>query len=386
MSTQDYRAIFNHIAVAAIIVDADMKIILVNHEFMRLSGYSKAQIKSTPCLKQMIVDEDQDRLCVFFSDIRKSQSEESQYFGETLIKSKSQGLKNILIYATILREGDEAVLSLVDITDRKKAQEINRKQQKQLIQADKMATLGILVSGIAHEISNPNNYILLNGRIINRVWSDAYPILEKYYKGHGDFSFGGMMYSQAREKIGPIIQGIPEGAQRIQNIVHSLKDFARHDSGRMNQNVDINAVMESAIVITRNLINRSTKHFKVDYDRYIPSIRGNFQQLEQVIINLITNACQALPDTSRAISLSSELDRDSGSVQLIVTDEGIGMTPDEQRHIFDPFFTTKRDEGGTGLGLSICYTIIKDHEGTIKIETEPGKGTQITIALPVNRE
>ncbi|MCZ6676972.1 MAG: PAS domain S-box protein, partial [Candidatus Poribacteria bacterium] len=238
-----------------------------------------------------------------------------------------------------------------DITARKQAEELARVQQQQLVQADKMAALGILVSGVAHEINNPNNFIMLNAEVLTRTWNDVIPLLEKYYQACGNFTLGGVSYTRARETIGRLISGVSNGTERIQKIVATLKDFAYRDEGDLNEQVDSNAVVESAILIMNNLIKKSTACCSVELAENLPTVRGNPQQLEQVVINLINNSCQALSHLSQSLVVSTAYNRTSDRVIIQVRDGGEGIPPERLRHIMDPFFTTKRDVGGTGLGL-----------------------------------
>ena len=282
-------------------------------------------------------------------------------------------------------DGRAAVIGTAfDVTDRKRAEERVQDQQRQLIQADKMATLGILVSGIAHEINNPLNFILLNAKIAARAWSEITPILEEYLATRGDFALAGLPYTKARERISQLISGIAEGGARIERIVTGLKNFSRQDPGELNQTVDINAAAESALVIVNDLVKKSTNNFSVDYGRDLPPIRGNCQQLEQIIINLITNSCQALADREKRIALSTALVPGKDSLRILIVDEGEGIPPEDINHVFDPFFTTKRNSGGTGLGLSISYNIVKNHGGSLLLTSNPGKGTTAEIFLPLN--
>ena len=241
----------------------------------------------------------------------------------------------------------------------------------------------MLFRSVAHEINNPNNFMLLNGKILSRVWDDVIPILKQYTEKNGDFVLAGMPFSKAQEKIGQLIAGVLEGAIRIQKIVQGLKDFARKDKGDLNQSVDINSVVESAVLIVDNLIKKSTNSFSVEYGKDLPAIKGNFQQLDQVIINLITNSCQAIQNMEKGLEIFTSYDRDSDRVIIMVCDEGIGIPPEELKQIMDPFFTTKRDTGGTGLGLSISYSIIKDHGGEMSFNSEPGKGTTAKVIMPI---
>ena len=273
-----------------------------------------------------------------------------------------------------------------EIAERERSQKLAQLRQQQLMQADKMATLGILSSGVAHEINNPNNFILLNAKIFSRVWSDITPILEEYYEEQGDFALAGMPYTQAHDRIGQLITGMSEGAQRIQKIVQGLKDFARQDTGELNESVDINSVIEASVLIAGNLIKKSTDQFSCEYGADLPEIQGNTQQLEQVIINLLTNACHALEDRKKGIFITSSHDVNTDTIIVEVRDEGTGISGEALEHIMDPFFTTKRSSGGTGLGLSISYNIIKAHGGELKFTSEPGNGTTVVLSLAVNKE
>ena len=275
--------------------------------------------------------------------------------------------------------------SAQEITKRKRAEALAESQQQQLIQADKMASLGILVSGVAHEINNPNNFIMLNGEILSMAWQNVMPILQKYYEENGDFLLAGMPYTRAHEKIGQLISGISEGATRIGKIVEALGGFARQDAGDLDQTVDPNAVVESAMVIVNNLIKKSTHHPSVELEENLPQIRGNPQQLEQVIINLITNSCQSLQSPQKSLFVSTSYNETSDLITIRVRDEGEGIPPENLNHIIEPFFTTKRDAGGTGLGLSVSYNIVKNHGGHLHFTSRFGKGTTATVMLPVTR-
>lgn len=270
-----------------------------------------------------------------------------------------------------------------DITGIRKAKEAADLRQKQLIQADKMATLGILIAGIAHEINNPNNFILLNVSLFTKIWEDIKPILQEYYNEHGDFALAGMSYSESFGKVNDSLTGITDGAHRIQTIVRSLTHFARNDSGDLNNKVNLKSVIDTAKLIAGNLIKNSTSNFKIDYPAGIPKVRGNYQQLEQVLINTINNACQALPDKSGFVKISVSYSKESEQVVISVMDDGEGIPAEKLKHIFDPFYTTKREKGGTGLGLSISYHIIQNHGGNMEIDSKPGKGTTCKITLPV---
>jgi polar amino acid transport system substrate-binding protein len=215
------------------------------------------------------------------------------------------------------------------------------------------------------------------------AWESSKPILEEYYEKNGDFLIGGMPYTEMRENIPVLFSGILDGSKRIKQIIEDLRDFVRRDGSDMTQSFDVNGVIRSAISLLSNLLMKATTHFSVEYGDSLPPLKGNFQRFEQVIINLIQNACQALPNTQRAIFLSTSYDEKRGCVIVKVQDEGMGIPADILPHIAEPFFTTKHDFGGLGLGLSISSRIVKEHGGTLNFTSEQGKGTKAEIVLPV---
>ena len=190
-----------------------------------------------------------------------------------------------------------------------------------------------------------------------------------------------MSYSNVREGVPILFNGILEGTRRISGIVKELKDFASPDDINMNQKVDINAAVKAAVNLLQNVISKATDIFSVTYGNSIPELTGNFQRLEQVVINLIHNACQALPDKTRGIALVTSCD--GHSINVRIRDEGKGIAQEHLYQIMDPFFTTRQGSGGMGLGLSISQKIIFEHGGRIDVESAEGKGSTFTIILPL---
>ncbi|HBA89957.1 MAG TPA: histidine kinase [Geobacter sp.] len=269
------------------------------------------------------------------------------------------------------------------VAERNKALEELRRHQDKLIQTDKMASLGTLVSGVAHEINNPNGLLLLDIPVLKRVHDDAEEILEGYYREHGDFMLGGVPYSEMRDEIPRILYEMQDGAQRIKRIVNDLKDFARRDDAGEKELIDVEAAVQTALRLVEPTIRSSTGRFETVYQGALPMILGNAQRIEQVIVNLVLNACQALPDRERGVSLVTSFDRERNMVLVRVRDEGVGVAEEHLPYLMDPFFTTKRETGGTGLGLSVSAGIVKEHGGTLLFESSPGCGTTVTLALPV---
>ncbi|NOR10874.1 MAG: response regulator [Desulfovibrionaceae bacterium] len=270
-------------------------------------------------------------------------------------------------------------------TNKRLREEIDqrKKEHEQLIQADKMITLGTLVSGVAHEINNPNNFIMLNMPVLEQVFKEALPLFEKRFSKEGDFLIGKMRYSILREKIPNLLSGVLDGSRRIKRIVDDLKNFARQDNSDFSSDIDMGKVVESSVLLINKFIKKSTSHFHVFAESSLPCIKGNAQRLEQVVINLLQNSCNALTDIENKLEVFINYDPERKEVVVEVRDEGIGMDEHTIKHIIDPFFTTRRTTGGTGLGLSVSARIVQEHGGSLNFESVQGKGTSAFLKLPV---
>ena len=256
-------------------------------------------------------------------------------------------------------------------------------RREQLFQAAKMVSLGTLVSGVAHEINNPITSIMLNAPNLDKLWQAALPILDQHAREQGDFPVAGSSYVQLRDRIPRMLTSIGEDAQRVRDIVADLKDFVREKPPEMIDPVDVNEVARKAVGLASSLIKKSTRHFSASYDPDILTFTGNAQRIEQVVINLVVNACQALDNDDCRVDLTTHWERSAEQVVIAVRDEGTGIDPGVLQRIKDPFFTTKRDDGGTGLGLAISDKIVQDHGGTLEFDSRTGKGTTVRAIFPL---
>jgi PAS domain S-box-containing protein len=273
-----------------------------------------------------------------------------------------------------------------DITARIRMEEEAKLVQSRLIHTNKMTSLGTLVSGVAHEINNPNSYIMSNAEMFSQIWKDAAEILLSQSSNKDDLILGGVPLAELVHLAPALLAGITEGSVRIKKIIQSLTNFGKPDRIALDGEIDIEKTIMSAKVMLGNHIKKFTDRFQVDCEKNIPPLKGSSQQIEQVIINLVMNALQALPDRGSGIRISGFFDKEKERVVIIVKDEGIGIPENIMQDITDPFFTTRSNDGGTGLGLSISYAIIKDHNGELLFESGEGKGTTVTVRLPVKRK
>ncbi len=273
----------------------------------------------------------------------------------------------------------------LEVASKEKALHELEVQQKQLIQADKLSSLGILTSGVAHEINNPVGLILLNLPHLKASWDDIAPILQKHAQQHGDYKIGWFNYARMSQEIPQMLDEMQQGAERIKGIVEDLKNFTRRDNAEFSVDVDLNQVADMAIRLVDNSLKKATNNFQLDLTEGLPEFRGNAQRIEQVVINLLLNACQALSDREQSIKLRTAL-TEEGGLLLEVKDQGCGISSENLQKLTDPFFTTKRDIGGTGLGLSISEKIVLEHGGSLRFNSELGKETRISMLLPVKGE
>ncbi len=261
--------------------------------------------------------------------------------------------------------------------------------QEQLIQTEKMASLGQLVAGIAHEIKNPLNFIYGNTGFLADYTHKLQNLVESFEK-FPSISAGdrnemlklkeGIHYSFIKEDLKTLIDNFTEGARRINTIVSDLRAFSRMDSDTVSD-VDLRASLEMSLNLMRNQYKNRIEIHKEYGD--IPRISGYAGRLNQVFMNLLSNAFYAVKGNGDVwIRTRSAGD----AVEIEIEDNGVGIPPENLRRIFEPFFTTKPVGQGTGLGLSISYGIIEQHGGKIFVKSALNEGTSFTIRLPISPE
>ena len=231
--------------------------------------------------------------------------------------------------------------------------------QNQLVQSEKMASLGVLTAGIAHEINNPLNFI--NG---------AYLGLDSFFASKAP---------QHKDEVSVLLKGLHTGVERASAIIQGLNHFSR-DSKSYNEECRLHTIIDNCLLM---LQNKYKNRIEID-KQYGPKeiiVRGNDGKLHQLFMNLLLNAIQAI-ENKGIISIITQENENLATVTI--TDNGCGINSENLSKVFDPFFTTKAPGEGTGLGLSISYNIVKDHKGDIEFKSETGKGTTVKLTLPIN--
>ena len=265
--------------------------------------------------------------------------------------------------------------------------------QSHLVQSEKMASLGLLTAGIAHEINNPVNFIYSGVAGLKKNLAAMMEVTQQLdsIKSKEEFEEKKTKierlkkeidYDEVQEDINGLLTSIEDGAERTCNIVESLRTFSRIDASSLNK-FDVHKNIDSTLVLLKTKLSDDVTLEK-KYDPKLPLIDSYNGQLNQVMMNILTNAAQAIGTEKGTITIATRLEE--GTVSISIQDSGEGMDETAKKRLFEPFYTTKEIGKGTGLGLSISYGIIKRHNGTITVDSEVGKGTTFTISLPINQK
>lgn len=243
----------------------------------------------------------------------------------------------------------------------------------------RLAALGEMSAGVAHEINNPNAVLLFNLPLIDEAFTDAMAVMDVLAKER-DFTLAGLPYAEMRRELPVLLSDCIGSAARIGRIVENVKEFIRPGEG-LAERISLNEVAVAAMRLVGTAQAR-TAGFQCDFDGALPSVSGEPRRLEQVVVNLLENACQALPDGAGQVILATRFDGERRLCILEVHDTGSGIAAAILPRICDPFFTTRRERGGTGLGLSVSSRIVGEHGGRLEFTPRPGGGTIVSLLLP----
>ncbi len=291
-------------------------------------------------------------------------------------------LEQVVVYPVNEGAGQSgsAIIRISDITESKML-------ERRLRQSEKMASLGVLISGVAHEINNPNNYISVNIPILKDYLDIVMPIVDEYAKKHPDLEILYMPYAEFREDIYELLDNVQHGSRQIKSIVKDLKVFSTIEKDQKIEKIDLKSMIQRVVSFCRSKISQRVKHFNVQVQEHLPEAMVESQPLEQILVNLLLNAAHSFDkpgDENSTISLTVSLD-DARENQLIieVSDNGSGMDEATMEKIFDPFFTTKPSEEGTGLGMYIVRNLIEKIGAKIEVESELGQGSSFRVILGI---
>jgi PAS domain S-box-containing protein len=370
-----YSDLYDFAPVGYLTLDPNGKVLEANLTVSGQLGIERGRLLQKP-FQLCIAAEDRQK---FHLHLRAVLSTKAPQICELRLGTK-QGNDRHLRLDTILAEDSNGRRSLrtsvTDISERKQL-------ERQLVQQEKLASLGLLVSGIAHEINNPNSFIAFNIPILRDYLQELVPIVDCYALDHPDMELSCMKYQEFRQDIFKLLDNMEHGSNRINRIVSNLKDYARKRERIELQWFELEEVVDKAINLCHSEIRKKIGSFEVQITEGTPSIFSDPEALEQVLVNLLINAVHASDKRDSWIGLRVGCDKSLGGGCLIeVSDNGCGMDEKIMGKIFDPFFTTKSSSSGTGLGLYVCYTLVEALGGKLEVASTPGKGSTFRIVLP----
>ncbi len=345
-----YRRIFEGSKDAILLIDCEGAIRDVNHSGIELWGYgSEKEFMNNVSLDRFFITE--EMLHDFITRIEKDRFVKGY---EAVLRKKDGDEMNVLITATLRKDAKNQVCGyeciVKDMTERKR-------MEARIREADKLASIGQLAAGVAHEINNPLSIVL---------------------------GYTKLLMKDGKENLNEDLRMIHNNAQACKKIVEDLLNFSRQKKPQYTE-ADIRHTLESVISVVENQFSRTAVTIKREYDPSIPLVAMDVDKMRQVYMNLLINAYQAM-NSDGDIRVSTRYDRAKGEVLTFFSDHGCGIPKKIQSRIFEPFFTTKEPGKGTGLGLAVSYGIVKEHGGDLSFESEEGRGTTFKVRLPVMRK
>ncbi|GAB4293866.1 MAG: hypothetical protein Kow0098_15060 [Ignavibacteriaceae bacterium] len=380
-SEQIYKTIFDSSFDAFLILNNEFRVHYSNNRFRQLFDFSENELKNENVLNLINVENEKQLTDI----INRDALTEIKGPLELKLKSKKGGYVDVSLLSTPVRFNNEPHI-LIRFTDISEiiAFEIERqKHQAQLERTDRLASLGMLVAGVAHEINNPNAFISMNIPYIKKHFELILEILEDYNKKNPEFKIGNMKFEQFKEDMNDLLNDMKSGAERISEIIRDLKNFARVDVEYKNEPVKVKEAIEQSVRLLSSVIQEKRIDLSIDV-RNDFIITGDRKKLEQVMVNVISNAIDAVPHSSGKIKIILTKDK-NGSLCCIISDNGCGIAQSNINAVFDPFFTTKSASGGTGLGLSIARSIMDGMGYSIEIESQLNKGTDLKLIFNKNQ-
>ncbi len=344
---------------AIIAADKTGKVIIFNDAAAEISGYSvKEALKNLDIRDVYLGDGAREIMKKLRSDEFGGKGKLKSYL-VNVVGKKGDSIP-IRLNASIVYDGDKEVATIGFFHDMREEIEMKKKLEKtqvQLLQAEKMASLGKLAAGVAHQLNNPLGGISLFTKLI----------LEEY---------------ELQDKVKEDLNRILKDTQRCSDTVKELLEFARQTSQFMKP-CDINKAITRTLFLLENQALFQNITTEKDLSPDLPPVKADIQQLNHMFMNIILNAAQAMEGNGKLI-LKTYLHPSRDRICIEIKDTGPGIPKDIKKHIFEPFFTTKEEGKGTGLGLSIVYGIVESHKGNIHVKSDPKKGTIFLIELPLN--
>jgi signal transduction histidine kinase len=351
-----------------------------NNAFLMLSGFSKESIISLypNMLFKKVSDSFYEQALRDYISNKKSSY---QTYLSTADNKPIPVILNVsvqetdgMLYATCVIKKNNSLTRNTDLPD--------TSADNNASQIDQMTVLSTLISGIAHEINNPNNIISLSTDLVRDIWGEVYEYIESNTMDSSAIFIHSQDIASLNQNVRNLLDNIISGSDRINRTISAVRDFVRMDSTERMTDCNIFSIIKSSLMLCDDLIAKSTSDFVVQCDHDIPHVMAYLRLVQQAIVNVVKNACEALTERSQKIVLSVQYQKETNSVLLSITDEGQGIAADTLPQIYNPFFTTKRNRGSLGLGLSVTQAIMNKHKGSISIDSKHGFGTTVVLRFP----
>lgn len=361
------------------------EITFISNSAGEITGYSPSDFVGQPVFWQNQIHPD-DRSRVLKA-LRNGRSE-GTYHCEYRFRASDHTYRWFSDFWRLVRMPDASVTYFVgiwqDVTEEKRIRQENELRLQQIIQTHKLTALGEVVAGVAHEINNPVSFISYNIPLLEEIWDTLEPV----FNDHDAFAQAceqrGVTRTEVVQNMREIIHAFKIASSRITRVITGLKEFSRSDDLAEKKAIQVADVIQGVLVIVGGQMRKTVSVIEQRIDPDLPTVRGHFQKLEQVLTNILINAHQSVsPGRKGKITITARHLPRLNAVVVAIDDNGKGMTREIIDHIFEPFFTTRRDSGGTGLGLSISYGLIKEHGGTIGVLSQPRLGSRFSLYLPV---
>jgi PAS domain S-box-containing protein len=364
-SEERYRAVFEHAGDGiGVVRAADFCLLEANDKFCEIFDCRPAEVVGRDLRTLLREDGERARVEEMARNLDGADSGERELIAETQAGAR----KPVAVSFSALEgtRGERLLVLIVrDLSGRRRLEAEKEAMRQQLYQTAKLASIGELSAGVAHEINNPLNGVINFAQLLKDE-----PV-------------------ERSEFDQQMIDGIIEEGGRIAHIVRGLLTFARHDHHDLSS-VRMNDVVVTSISLFGRQLEKDGIRVEVDVPKDLPLVHADASRLRQVVVNMISNAQHALRskrDGERVFRVTARnVAREGGghALRLEFYDNGVGIPADAREKVFDPFFTTRRDTGGTGLGLSISFGIVRDHGGTIRVESEEGAYTRFIVELPAS--
>ncbi len=354
------RTLLDVTPVMVFAIDSFNRITLVNRCSRQILGYSDKELVGCNWIEKLVVEDERDALNEFFSN--SSWSSGSIQCVECRIATKQGELRDVLLHITQIKDPASTqsgyLIAAEDLTERRRAEKERRELEARLHHLQKMEAIGTLASGVAHEF---NNFVTA-------------------IRGNAELA---LMRIDPQSPIHYDLEQIKKAADSAATLTRQLLAFSRRK--RKQEKLDLNKAVSNMIAMLERLLVGIS--IRCDLEENLPLICGETGEIEQILVNLVLNARDAMPKGG-TVTIRTQLmpEHDGSFVNLIVEDTGVGMDEDVLSRVFEPFFTTKEAGKGTGLGLPVVYGIVRRYGGEIDIESKPGKGTRVVVKFPVAKE